>query len=237
MSNPTGTTQSASASAAPAGRNPHLRLFLVVGCSIAGTLCAFLASGTDINFVFATLSAVLSGVVVLLTTPDFSALGRLSAGSAPSAATGVADGRGSTLQLGIAAGALSFILAYLTKVVFTVILDNFAGDGIDRMYFFEQVDLALFIVRMPVDLLIGATIVGRARSRLGALAIAAIVLTPFTFLSGQFGGYLEFLWYNHGWWIGTIASYLTGHVGASLLAMAIGAYGTDFVTRFIRRRS
>lgn len=224
-----------------------LRVLLLGGCSIGGTLCASLSAASDINLPFAIASAVFGAILVVITAAPATAAPAAAPPAAvntdtPALAVTTRQQGSGTIGIGIAAAVLSFIVNQLVQFAVGFTAYGITGPDLTPEQMFALVNLiglSVIMIRVPFDLLVGAYLVSRARNVFGALGMFALTYLGCYLveqsISAAFGmsglfmtatqGGLEALLYGFGWVL-----------GLPILSMAVGAFGARGAALLMRSR-
>lgn len=241
------------APAPQAKRGLGTRSYLLAGCSIGGTLCASLASNSDINFVFAIASAVFGGLIVLLTaTPPAPAVAP-QATAAPAGATAPAPAAtaatpaavapapaSGSIGIGIVAGILSFIMNQIAQVAIGFSIFNIVGNltAEEMLIVSGLMGISVVAVKVPFDLFVGAFYLSRARSILIALGVFVLTYLFCYFIEQTISATMGMSGlFNVASAYGAEALVwgLFYVIGLPLLAQGFGAFGVRLSAHLMRR--
>jgi hypothetical protein len=245
------SVQAASVAAARSG--PGMRTYLLAGCSVGGTLCASLASSSGINILLAIMSAAFGGMIVLLTAaPGIAAampaaaappIAAPSAGDVPAAlpATRAAPAGFGSVGIGISAGVLSFIMNQISQFGIGASIAMMLGGELTGEQFMiaaAYIGIAVLIVKVPFDLLVGAYLVSRARRVWGALGVMLLTYLFCYMLEQSFSaaiGASGLYGVAQAQGINGVLQGFAWIFGPLLAAQAIGAYGARIAAFFVNR--
>jgi hypothetical protein len=224
-----------------------LRTYLLAGCSIGGTLSASLASASEINLPFAIASAIFGAAIVLMTAAPAMApaapavVASPAGGAAPATALRPGGAGAGAVSIGISAAVLSFIMNQVAQFSVGSAVFGIVGE-IPADYALAAtavIALAVLLVRIPFDLLLGAYLLTRARNIYAALGVFLLaylvcylieqVLSMTVGASGL---------YNTLTTVG-IEALLPGLFfvfGVPFLSQAIGAFGSKLAAWLLRPR-
>jgi hypothetical protein len=205
----------------------NMKPVLITCLSVGGSLCASFSAG-NVNVFFAVLAAILGAVTLLWTSTPHQA-GTTTTGAPP---------RYNSIVAGITAGAISFILLQVMQVCIGIALGfGLAALRVDptgEVYFvlLGFLTIALLVMKLPVDLMLGANLIASSEkirvallSALIFLAVADIVSITMAMSMGlpveiSFGQAL----------LGFVL-----RVGLAILGIALGGYGVRFVAQLTTR--
>jgi hypothetical protein len=164
--------------AAPGKVAVPVRTYMLAGCSVGGTLCASLASASNVNLPFAIASAIFGGIIVLITAAPAMAPAGMAAAAAAAAPAGTIpaatrpSGTGA-VAIGISAAVLSFIMNQVAQFAVGSAVYGIVGEIPSDFVLAASavMAVAVLIVRVPFDLLLGAYLLTRARNIFAALGV------------------------------------------------------------------